>query len=50
MNCMKARQALIDELEEAGLIRYDRGTWVFDVGGKTYLLGLSMFDVTDDAY
>jgi len=47
VNSTMARQLLIDQMEEAGFIQHDRGTWVCQWDGRTYLVGLALFDVTE---
>ena len=46
MNDTNVRYTIIDEMEEAGIVRREGTLNVREVNGRTYVVALSLFDVT----
>lgn len=46
MNDTNVRYTIIDEMEEAGIAKREGMTIVREVNGRTYMIGISLFDIT----
>lgn len=47
MNDTNVRYTVMDEMEEAGIVKREASTLIREVGGRTYLVAVSLFDITD---
>lgn len=47
MNDTNVRYTIMDEMEEAEIVKREGTTLVRETGGRTYLVAVSLFDITD---
>lgn len=47
MNDTNVRYTVMDEMEEAGIVKREGTTIVRRAEGRTYLVGVSLVDITD---